>query len=442
MKIAIVGSGISGLTCAYHLHTTHELTIFEANGYVGGHTNTVEVEHQGEILNVDTGFIVFNERTYPKFIELLDELKVASQRTEMSFSVACEATGLEYSGSGLSGLFAQKRNLLNPRFFRLLYDFTRFTRYCRVLLEAGAESAETLGGFIERHQFGEMFVEKYLLPMGSAIWSCPRKKFLDFPAQFIAEFYENHGLLNITNRPKWRVVSGGSKQYVDAMTADFRERIQLKTPVVSVKRDLESGRISVQTKHGWESFDHLIFACHSDQALRILGDEADSVEQEVLSAFPYEPNTAILHSQRDLLPKRKKAWSSWNYFLPAVGQDQATLTYNMNILQSLNDAPLLNVTLNDEGRIRDENVIAEFHYHHPTFDARRKTMQQRHEELIGRQGISYCGAYWRNGFHEDGVRSGLAVVAYLKNTDSSAPNSMLASNPGGSNIAASNTVVG
>ena len=319
MKIAIIGSGISGMTCGYYLQNDHELTVYEANNYVGGHTNTVTVELGDRTYEVDTGFIVFNERTYPNFIQLLDELRVASQPTEMSFSVCCEASGLEYSGSGLRGLFSQKRNIFSPRFYRLLYDFTRFTRFCRELLANSEESTETLGEFIDRHRFSSIFVNKYLLPMGSAIWSCPRQKFLAFPAEFIAEFYENHGLLNIRNRPKWRVICGGSKQYIQPLTARFSDSIRLNSPVQEVRR-CDDGTVEVLSVKGWEKFDHVIFACHSDQALKMMGAGADAVENEVLSAFPYEPNKAVLHTQQDLLPTRRSAWSSWNYFIPPAAR--------------------------------------------------------------------------------------------------------------------------
>lgn len=413
MKLAIVGTGISGLVCGYHLHPEHELTVYEAGNRVGGHTNTVDVERDGRHYAVDTGFIVFNDRTYPGLIELLSDLGVESQPTQMSFSVSCEATGLEYRGADWDGLFAQRRNLFNVRFHRLLWDFLRFNRLAREQIHEDPAAARSLGDFLSYHRFSDAFIEGYLLPMGSAIWSCPRDRFLEFPVQFIAEFYENHGLLSVANRPQWRVIRGGSREYIEPLTRGFADRIRLGTPVEQVVRTADG--VVVHDRAGnAELFDHVIMACHADQALAILGPQASPTEREILSAFPYEPNVAVLHTQSSLLPRCRRAWACWNYWMPAHDRLKATVTYNMNLLQSLESDTVFCVTLNDSGRIRDEEVIAEFLYQHPTFDLRRRPMQARHSELIGHRGLSFCGAYWGNGFHEDGVQSGLRVVDGLR----------------------------
>lgn len=423
MNIAIIGSGISSLTAARRLHQRHQITVFEANDYIGGHTNTVDVRTDEGHFAIDTGFIVFNDRTYPNFIRLLDELSVDSQPTIMSFSVKCQRTGLEYRGADLRGMFAQKRNLANPRFYHLIYDLLRFNRLGHALLQqdAAAES-ETVGKFLTRHRFSRPFIEQYFLPMGAAIWSASTGTFEEFPIRFICEFYKNHGLLGISDRPQWRVIKGGSRSYIKPLIQPFEQDIRLSSKVTSVRRNAPViGRqptptVDVTVASGETfAFDHVIFGCHSDQALALLGDAATPAEREILAAFPYEKNIAKLHTQFDVLPQRKQAWASWNYFNPIQESDSATVTYNMNILQSLKCKTVFCVTLNDDDRIRDENVLRTFTYHHPTFNLRRKEMQQRHAELINRNSTSFCGAYWGNGFHEDGVVSGNAVADSLIN---------------------------
>ncbi len=408
MKIAIIGGGVSGMVAGYHLQKNHEVTLFEAANYIGGHTNTVEVDLEGQNFSVDTGFIVFNDRTYPNFIALMDELGVSSQPTRMSFSVSCEKTGLEYRGADLSGLFAQRRNLFNPKYLRLLWDLMRFNKSGKAILDDNFANL-TVEEFFEQHRYSEQFLKQYFLPMGAAIWSSSFEKFKKFPIKFIAEFYQNHGLLGVTNRPQWRVIQGGSKQYIEPLTRSWSDRICLKSPVRSVHR--EKGFVVIKLAGGdSQVFDHVVFACHSDQALRILGDDASKTEREVLSAFPYQKNTAILHTQESVLPRCKRAWACWNYFNPIEESDAASVTYNMNILQSLKAPKTFCVTLNDTGRIQDENIIRTFTYYHPTYGLNRKEMQDRHSELIGINQASFCGAYWGNGFHEDGVKSALAVV--------------------------------
>lgn len=412
MKIAVIGAGISGLVAAHRLHPEHDITVFEPNDYPGGHTNTVDVALNGERHAIDTGFIVFNDRTYPHFVGLLDELGVGSRPTTMSFSVRDDRTGLEYNGHSLNTLFAQRRNLLRPGFYRLLADILRFNREARRLV-AECDDGLTVGEFLSRHGYSDEFVEQYLLPMGAAIWSCPTGKFGRFPIRFIVDFYHNHGLLDIRGRPTWRVVEGGARTYVQAMIRGFCDRIRLRTPVQSVRR--LANRVDLQPRGGEvESFDHVIFACHSDQALRILGAGATRSEREILSAFPYERNVAVLHTDISLLPQTRRAWASWNYRCTGDDSVPASVTYNMNILQGIRSRQTFCLTLNDESRIAPEQVLRRFEYHHPVFTARRAAAQARHVELLSANRTSFCGAYWRNGFHEDGVVSALAVVNALR----------------------------
>lgn len=416
MKIAIIGAGISGLTAANRLCQSHEITLFEANDYLGGHTNTVDVEINGERQAIDTGFIVFNDRTYPNFIALLDELGVASRPTSMSFSVRCDAANLEYNGSSLNGLFAQRRNLLRPSFYRMLADVLRFNREApELVLGRSVDDVATVSEFLARHRYSSEFADHYLLPMGAAIWSCPLGTFANFPIRFIVEFYKNHGLLSIQNRPTWRVIEAGSRTYVAKMAERFRNRVRLSTPVEQVRRSAEG--VGVIPRRGSpESFDHVVFACHSDQALRMLTDST-ATEREVLSEFPYGRNTAILHTDETVLPKRRRAWASWNYHLtadsPQHASQAATVTYQMNRLQHLRSKHTINVTLNSDQRIDPAKVLRRFEYHHPIFTIRRAAAHARHRELINVNRTSFCGAYWGNGFHEDGVVSALRVCESL-----------------------------
>lgn len=412
MRIAIVGAGISGLLAAYRLHADHDVTLFEANDYPGGHTNTVEVELNGDRYAIDTGFIVFNDRTYPNFIQLLHELGVKSRPTTMSFSVSDDGTGLEYNGHSLNTLFAQRRNLLRPGFYRMLADILRFNREARTLV-TDCDDETTVGEFLSRHRFSQAFANQYLLPMGAAIWSCPAGTFTRFPIRFVVSFYDNHGLLGVWGRPTWHYVVGGARTYVQAMTRGFRDRIRLSTPVQQVTR--LGDRVVVQPRGGGaESFDHVIFACHSNQALRILHDGATAAEREILSAFPYGRNVAVLHTDASVLPRSRRAWASWNYRLTGNETAPASVTYNMNILQEIRSHHTFCVTLNDPSRIAPERILRRFEYEHPVFTTRRRAAQARHRELLSSNRTSFCGAYWGNGFHEDGVNSALAVVNALR----------------------------
>lgn len=410
MKIAIVGAGISGLVVAHQLHHQHDITVFEANDYVGGHTNTFDVETDAGLLPIDTGFIVFNDWTYPNFIRLLDELNVESQPAEMSFSVRTQ-DGLEYNGHSLNTLFAQRRNLLNLRFHRMVRDIVRFNREARDLLSSLDEEM-TIGQFLHEYKFGAEFRDWYLLPMGAAIWSCPLGQFADFPIRFIVEFYLNHGLLNVKNRPQWRVITGGSREYVKQLISGFEDRIRTSTPITQIERLQD--HVQLRFDGGQESFDHVVFACHADQALQILGTQASPVEQELLSEFPYSRNVATLHTDATILPHSRRAWASWNYRLPKDEQAPVSVTYNMNILQSLQVDETYCVTLNAEpGQIDEAKTIQSFVYDHPIFTTKRAAVQRRHNEINGCNRTSFCGAYWQNGFHEDGVVSALRVCKII-----------------------------
>ncbi len=422
MKIAIIGAGISGLTAAYRLSIAHDVALFEANDYLGGHTNTVEVELDGERHVIDTGFIVFNDWTYPNFIKLMDELGVRSRPTSMSFSVRCDSANLEYNGSSLNGLFAQRRNLLRPSFYRMLADIVRFNRDApELVLNRPTTDETTVGEFLARHCYSREFAEHYLLPMGAAIWSCPVGTFENFPIRFIVEFYINHGLLSVRNRPTWRIIDGGSRNYVVKMAERFRDRIRLSTPVEQVRRSAND--VVIVPRNGPpESFDHVVFACHSDQALRMLADPT-ATERAVLSEFPYGRNIAVLHTDRSVLPKRRRAWASWNYHVSGQSsktnlsssnsEQAATVTYQMNLLQHLRSRHVFNVTLNSDEQIDSAKVLRRIEYHHPIFTVRRAAAQARHRELINVYRTSFCGAYWGNGFHEDGVVSALRVCEAL-----------------------------
>lgn len=411
MNIAIVGAGISGLTAAWHLQRRHQVVVLEAADYVGGHTHTHDLSLDGRRWAVDSGFIVFNERTYPNFCRLLEELGVESQPTDMSFGVRWDERGLEYAGTGLRGLFAQRHNLLSPPFWRLLADWWRFSRQSRRALEELDETT-TVGEFFRRYRYSDLFRSGYFLPLGSAVWSSPRAAFEDFPIRFVLEFYRNHGMLSWPCGLQWRVIRGGSQRYVEAILQRLTGTVRTRSPVLSVRRQQGGVQVHVAGQPP-ERFDHIVFACHSDQALRILGGSATRTEREILAAFPYQRNSAILHTDTAVLPRSPRAWASWNYRLAAGGADAATVTYDMTRLQSLPTEQRFLVTLNSEESIAPAKILRRMTYHHPVFTAGRAAAQRRHGELINHCGASYCGAYWGNGFHEDGVNSALAVCRVL-----------------------------
>ncbi len=408
MKIAIIGSGIAGLTCAYVLNRRHDIRVFEAGSWIGGHTHTVEVSHNGETQSVDTGFIVFNDWTYPNFIRLLGQIGVKFKPTEMSFSVCDPASGLEYNGNNLNSLFAQRRNLLSPGFWGMLRDILRFNKAALLDLQQQRIAADTtLGQYLKDQGYGERFIQHYIVPMGSAIWSMSRVQMLGFPLQFFVRFFKNHGLLSVNNRPQWCVIEGGSSRYIEPLTASFREHIRLDCPVQRVERD-EAG-VLIHSAAGSERFDKVVFACHSDQALQLLASPSRA-EREILQALPYADNDVVLHTDTRLLPRRRLAWASWNYRLDASGDKAAAVTYDMNILQGLKSDTTFCVSLNQTAVIDPTQILARFTYAHPQYSLEAVAAQARWSELQGAQHSFYCGAYWANGFHEDGVVSALRVA--------------------------------
>jgi predicted NAD/FAD-binding protein len=410
VRIAIVGTGISGLVAAHHLHREHEITVFEAEDWIGGHTHTVDVEQDGETHRVDTGFIVYNHRTYPNFTRLLEELEVASQPSAMSFSVRCERTGLEYNGTSLNRLFAQRRNLFRPSFYRMLRDILRFNREAPRLLEDAAAPA-TLGGYLEAGGYSREFKEHYLVPMGSAIWSTDPARLTEIPARFFLRFFDNHGMLTVDDRPQWRVVRGGSDRYVEPLVRPFRDRIRLQCPVRSIARGADGVTI-VAGDGPAEYFDEVVVATHSDTALRLLADPKPE-EEEILGALPYQRNEVVLHTDASLLPRRRRAWAAWNYHVrPEPGP--VAVTYNMNILQSLRSRRPILVTLNRSDAIDPKKILRRFDYDHPLFTPEGVSAQDRWKEISGVDRTHYCGAYWGYGFHEDGVNSALGVCAALE----------------------------
>ena len=416
MRIAIVGTGIAGNTAAYKLGKEHEITVYEASSYVGGHTNTIDVSEGDRTIAVDTGFIVFNDRTYPKFIELLDEIGQESQPSLMSFSVSSGDGRLEYNGAGLNALFAQRRNILRPPFFRMIRDILRFNREVMATLPFEAES-QTVGRYLLSHGYSREFMDDYLVPMAAAIWSAEPVAIHDMPLQFLVRFFDNHGLLQLKDRPVWRVIKGGSREYVKKLVAGHRDRIRLDTPVKAVIRH-ESGVEIVSDRFGREWYDAVFLACHSDQALALL-DAPMAVEREVLGAIRFQDNEAVLHTDASVLPTRRRAWAAWNYHIPENQHGQVAVTYNMNMLQSIDCDKQYCVTLNNDRRIDPSKVIRRIQYQHPVYSREAVAAQLRQAE-VNADHTFFCGAYWRNGFHEDGVVSALNAIAHFEERQSRA----------------------
>ena len=412
MRIAIVGAGIAGLYAAWRLAAHHDVTVFEADDYAGGHTHTVDVEYGGRSLAIDTGFIVFNDWTYPNFIALLQELGVAWQPSNMSFSLRCESSGLEYNGTSVNSLFAQRRNLLRPSFLRMIADILRFNTSAKAWLRDTSAADVTLGEFVAAGGYSRQFVDHYIVPMGRAIWSAEASAMLGFPARFFIGFFDRHGFLNVDDRPVWQTVKGGSREYVRALLAASRARLRLATPVESIRR--LPTHVVLRTASGdVETFDYVFLACHSDQALALL-EAPTAAEQETLGAMPYAANEAILHTDERLLPRRRLARAAWNYHLLRDPQEPVALTYDMNVLQGLAQAPArFLVTLNHRAAIDESRILQSFQYAHPVYTPAGVAAQSRHRELNGAQRSYYCGAYWRSGFHEDGVVSAQAALAHF-----------------------------
>jgi len=411
MRIAIVGSGISGNVAARLLATAHDVTLFEAGDYAGGHANTVDVEVGGSVFPVDTGFMVFNERTYPNFCRLLSMLDVPSQDSDMSFSVRCERTGWEYQGSSLNGLFAQRRNAVRPAFLNMLRDIRRFNRQAPRDVAAGRFGRATLGEYLAARRYGRRFVEQYLVPMTSAIWSARPEEIYQFPLHFLVGFFRNHGLLQLRDRPQWKTILGGSRVYVSALLAPLGDRVRLRTPVQCVTRS-DFHVVVKPAAEAAEIFDHVVFATHADQTLKLLTD-ATAPEREILSAFPYQKNDAVLHTDTRLLPRRRRAWASWNYHVPREDDHPPTVTYDLSRLQRHGSREPILLTLNEAHRVRPEKILRRFTYDHPAYRWESVRAQDRWAEISGRRRTHFCGAYWGYGFHEDGVSSALAVAKHF-----------------------------
>ena len=412
MKIAVIGAGISGLTTAYYLKDKHQVTVLESADRIGGHTATVDVNHNGRDYAIDTGFIVYNDWTYPKFIELLTELGVASDETEMSFSVSCDSSGVEYGGNNLNTMFAQRLNLFKPSFIGMVKDILRFNKESIEHLESGRlEEGSTLGAYQQDNDYGREFIQHYLVPMGCAIWSASTKTMLDFPLIFFIRFFKNHGLLSVNNRPQWRVVRGGSRSYLKPLTEQLKGCIHVGVNIDKVIR--EGNGVKIKLKSGdVQEYDHVVFACHSDQAKALL-DDISVAEDSVLSAIPYQSNEVILHTDDTILPSKKLAWSSWNYRLRSEDQVRAVLTYDMNILQGIDSETTFCVTLNDRSSIDPSKILGVYNYSHPVFSLESVTAQAQWADINGVKRTWFCGAYWGNGFHEDGVASGRRVAEAL-----------------------------
>ena len=412
MKIGIVGSGISGLSCAYFLAKSHDVTVFESETKIGGHTATFDVQLDGNDYQVDTGFIVFNDRNYPNFVRLMAELGVAKKTTSMGFSLSDVETGIEYAGTNLDTIFAQRQNIFSWSFLTMLKDIIRFNKQATNDLKTNSiEPAENLGYYLKRNSYSKIFVDKYLVAMGSAIWSADWDNVLEFPAIFFVSFFHNHGLLSIRNRPQWYVIQGGSREYLPPLISGFKDNILTNCRVKSVLREgKDNVRVQVESGKTYY-FDQIVIATHSDQALKILEDPCEE-EKKILGAIPYQANEVILHTDTQLLPDNPKVWSSWNYRLKS-NKNRATVTYNMNILQGISAPETFCITLNDSSSINTSKILGKFEYQHPVFSFNACSAQKHWTSINGVSNTWYCGAYWGNGFHEDGVNSALKIVKEL-----------------------------
>jgi len=408
-RIAVIGAGVSGLTAAWLLSEKHDVQLFEAGDYAGGHTNTEQVEAGGRVWPVNTGFIVFNDWTYPNFIKLMDRLGVKSEVSNMSFSVDCHVSGLQYNGTSLNTLFAQRKNVLNLNFLKMIREILRFNKESRADLAAGQiPEGETLGEYLNRNRYSRYFRNNYIVPMGAAIWSAPEIVLEQFPIRFFLQFFNNHGMLSVDDRPTWRVISGGSATYVKKMMARLGDRTHLNSPVTAIQRDDEGVTIVVNGQQ--HRFDQVVLACHSNQALAMLSDPSDQ-ERDILGAIGYQKNDVVLHTDSSVLPSNRLAWAAWNYMIPEHSTQPVSVTYNMNTLQNFDDAPeTFCVTLNRSHDIDPAKVIKRFEYDHPVFTLEAVAAQERYDEIGNQNRTHYCGAYWFNGFHEDGVRSALRVT--------------------------------
>ena len=414
-RVAIVGSGIAGLTAAYRLQNDVDVTVFEQNDWIGGHTHTVDVTLDGQTYAVDTGFIVFNEWTYPRFLNLLSELNLAHQDTDMSFSVMSETTGIEYAGTNLSTLFAQRRRLLSPSYYRFLRDIMRFNRTAiDDLANERISASVTLHDYLRKLSLCDLFHSHYLLPMAAAIWSSDLKDVNQMPALFFIRFFKNHGLLSVTDRPQWYTLPGGSRSYIAPLTASFRERIRLETPVKSVRNTSQG--VEVVTAVGVEKYDAVVLASHSDQSLALL-DESERAIRTILQGIPYADNEVVLHTDRSQMPANRRAWASWNYQIQRNPDGLgAVVTYDMNRLQNLDGPHQFFVTLNNTKHIKPESILGCWTYAHPQFGPDSLQVQSGIDRVNTTSRITIAGAWCRNGFHEDGVVSGEKAAEAIKTT--------------------------
>ena len=408
MKIAVIGAGISGLVVAYLLRNRFELTLYEANDYPGGHSNTIRVNRSNSNYDIDTGFIVYNTRTYPNFARLIDHLGVGWQETNMGFSVRDDKIDFEYSSESLPKFFSQRKNLFSARVYTLIREILRFNRGSKKYLSKNYQLT-TMTDYLKSENYSEVFINHFILPMGAAIWSSNIDHMRKFPAHFFIRFFYNHGILNITNRVTWRVIQNGSIKYVKKIVHHLGDRLRLKTPVMSVIRRGDS--VQVSSADGIVMYDHVVLATHSDSALQLLVDPSKD-ERRILGSIPYQKNTAILHTDESMMPRRKRTWSSWNFLVNRKPDEPVCVSYNMNKLQSLDAEETFIVTLNSNS-INPEKVIKRFEYEHPLFTQDAVTAQKSHERINGKNRIWFCGAYWRYGFHEDGVVSALRVCKHF-----------------------------
>lgn len=407
-RIAVVGSGISGLACAYLLSREHQVTLFEANKTLGGHTATVDINLHGQDYVIDTGFIVFNDRTYPNFIRLLDQIGIAKKPTEMSFSVQHTGSGIEYNGNTIATLFAQKRNLISPRFYRFLFEIIRFNRISKKTLNSEMlQDNSTLGEFLSAHRFSAFFADHYILPMVAAIWSSSINDSRDVPLKFFLNFFNHHGLLNIIDRPQWYVIEGGSRSYIPRLS-NLVQDIHLNASIKHIERHQDY--VTIKTQDREMHFDEVVMACHSDQAIRLLKD-CSAQEYEILNSIKYRNNDVTLHIDESLLPKSKSAWASWNFWQGKNPDAAPAVTYYMNRLQGFESPYHFCVSLNQAASIEPSRILRQFIYAHPVFDSSALIAQQRRHQICGKNRTHFCGAYWYNGFHEDGLRSALDVCA-------------------------------
>ena len=414
-RVAIIGSGISGLTAAYRLHNDVEVTVFEQNDWVGGHTHTVDVTLDGQTYAVDTGFIVFNEWTYPRFLNLLSELGLVHQDTDMSFSVMSETTGIEYAGTNLSTLFAQRHRLLSPGYYRFLLDIVKFNKTAiDDLAHDRIDASITLETYLKKLSLCDLFHSHYLLPMAAAIWSSDLNDVNQMPALFFIRFFKNHGLLSVTDRPQWYTLPGGSRSYIAPLTEGFRERIRLNTPVVSVRNTSQG--VEVVANANQEFFDAVVLASHSDQSLALL-DDTETALKAILQGIPYADNEVVLHTDRSQMPKSRRAWASWNYQIQATPEGVgAVVTYDMNRLQNLNGPHQFFVTLNNTKHINPDAILGKWTYAHPQFGPESLAIQAQIDSINAESRITVAGAWCRNGFHEDGVVSGEKAAEAVKKT--------------------------